>query len=99
MDTNDQNQGEVVQYEFVKGHIAATMALVNGLVLQNAIDRDALNGYFASFLSQLPHNRDTLALRLIIDQWRQGLYTAKPEANRLNAHLFEVIEGGRGAAE
>ena len=99
MDINEPNHGEVVQYEFVKGHIAATMALVNGLVLQNAIDRDALDGYFTNFLSQLPHSRDTLALRLIIDQWRQGLYTAKPEANRLNAHLFEVIEGGRGAAE
>ena len=99
MDMNDQNHGEVVQYEFVKGHIAATMALVNGLVLQNAIDRDALDGYFTSFLSQLPHTRDTLALRLIIDQWRQGLYAAQPETSRLNAHLFEVIEGGRGAAE
>ncbi len=70
MDTEEQNHGEVVQYEFVKGHIAVTMALVNGLVLQNAIDRYALDDYFTSFLNQLPHTRDTLALRLIIDQWR-----------------------------
>lgn len=89
---------DVVQFEFVKGHIAATMALVNGLVLQGAVDRDALDGYFTSFLSQLPHTRKTLALRLIVDQWRQGLHTEQPES-RLNAHVFEVIKGGRGAAD
>lgn len=99
MDSKDQDHGEVVQYEFVKGHIAATMALVNGLIVQNVIDRDALDNYFTDFLSQLPHTRKTLALRLIIDQWRQGLYSAQPETGRLNAHIFEVIEGGRGAAE
>ncbi|WP_321504315.1 hypothetical protein [Breoghania sp.] len=98
-EADGQSQGGLVHYEFVKAHIAATMALVNGLVIQNAIDRDALDGYFTGFLSQLPHSRDTLALRLIIDQWRQGLHTAQPEPNRLNAHLFEVIQGGREAAE
>ncbi|WP_321341058.1 hypothetical protein [Breoghania sp.] len=98
-ETDGQNHGGLVHYEFVKAHIAATMALVNGLVIQNAVDRDALDSYFTGFLSQLPHNRDTLALRLIIDQWRQGLHTAQPEPSRLNAHLFEVIQGGRGAAE
>ena len=94
-----RDPGNVLHYEFVKAHIAATMALVNGLVIQGAIDRDALDGYFTGFLSELPHNRDTLALRLIIDQWRQGLHTAQPESSRLNAHLFEVIQGGRGAVD
>lgn len=98
MDETGPGGAEVMEFEFVKGHIAATMALVNGLIVQNVIDRTALDAYFTDFLSNLPHTRKTLALRLIIDQWRQGLYDGQADS-RMRAHIFSVIEGGRGAAD
>lgn len=83
-----------VEFDFVKGHIAATMTLIHGLIEQGLIDRDQLDAFFASFISSLPHNRDTLGLRLILDQWRQGLRDGAAE-DELKGKLFEVIRGGR----
>ncbi|TYC58687.1 hypothetical protein FMN50_09590 [Rhodobacterales bacterium] len=83
-----------VEFDFVKGHIAATMTLIHALIEQDLIDRDRLDSFFASFVSDLPHNRETLGLRLIIDQWRQGLRDGEAE-EELKAKLFEVISGGR----
>ncbi len=78
----------------MKGHIAATMTLILGLVDQGVVDREKLDVFFAGFVSQLPHRRDTLGLRLVIDQWRQGLRDGEDE-NVLRQRMFEVIEGGR----
>lgn len=83
-----------IELEFVKGHIAATMTLIHGLIDQGVIDRDRLDRFFAGFVGELPHNRDTLGLRLVIDQWRQGLKDGEPE-EVLRQQLFEVINGGR----
>lgn len=85
-----------VEFDFVKGHIAATMTLIHGLIDQGLIDRDHLDAFFASFIGDLPHNRETLGLRLILDQWRQGLRDGKSE-EELNGKLFEVINGGRNS--
>ena len=93
-DDEDQGDAGVVEFDFLKGHIAATMTLVHGLIAQDAIDRDALDVYFTDFLSRLPQTRQTLPMRLIIDQWRQGLRDDHTE-NKLRRHIFEVIEGGR----
>ncbi|SDU11076.1 hypothetical protein SAMN05428979_1681 [Stappia sp. ES.058] len=81
-------------FEFLKGHIAATMALIHGLIAQNALDRNALDDFFTDYLSGLPHTRETLALRLVIDQWRQGLRDGQDE-HQLRRHFLEVISGGR----
>ncbi|MCX2722637.1 hypothetical protein [Roseibium salinum] len=85
-----------VEFDFVKGHIAATMTLIHGLIDQGLIDRDHLDAFFASFIGDLPHNRETLGLRLILDQWRQGLRNGEDE-EELNGKLFEVINGGRNS--
>lgn len=84
----------VVEFDFLKGHIAATMTLIQGLKAQGVIDSDALDNYFTDFLSHVPQTRQTLALRLIIDQWRQGLRD-DPCEKKMRRQLFEVIEGGR----
>ena len=83
-----------VEFEFLKGHIAATMALIQGLAAQGAIDREALDNFLNDFLSRLPHTRQTLPLRLVIDQWRQGLRDGEEEP-QMRRHIFDVIEGGR----
>jgi hypothetical protein len=90
MDTHSSS----VEFDFVKGHIAATMTLIHGLIDQGLIDRQRLDMFFAAFVGDLPHNRETLGLRLIIDQWRQGLRDGEEEEG-LKATLFEVIRGGR----
>ena len=85
---------ETVELEFVKSHIAATMTLIHGMIDQGVLDRDRLDVFFAGFLDELPHTRETLGLRLVIDQWRQGLTSGEDEAN-LRQKLFEVINGGK----
>lgn len=83
-----------VEFDFVKGHIAATMTLIHGLIDQGLINRDQLDNFFAAFVTDLPNTRETLGLRLIIDQWREGLRKGDPEED-LKEQLFEVINGGR----
>ncbi|SHM69436.1 hypothetical protein [Roseibium suaedae] len=85
---------EPIELEFVRGHIAATMTLVLGLIDQGVIDRERLDAFFAGFISELPHTRDTLGLRLVLDQWRDGLRSGRDES-QLRQSLFEVIKGGR----
>lgn len=85
---------EAIELEFVKGHIAATMTLIHGLIDQGVLDRDRLDTFFAGFLEELPHTRDTMSLRLVIDRWRQGLVSGEDEPH-LRKTLFEVINGGR----
>lgn len=85
---------ETVELEFVKAHIAATMTLIHGLIDQGVLDRDRLDGFFSGFLDQLPHTRNTLGLRLVIDQWRQALVSGKDEPD-LRQKVFEVIDGGK----
>jgi len=88
------SQTNSVEFDFVKGHIAATMTLIHGLIDQGLLDRDRLDAFFAAFIGDLPHSRETLGLRLILDQWRQGLKDGEPE-EELRGKLFEVIRGGR----
>ncbi|MES0881961.1 hypothetical protein [Roseibium sp. SCP14] len=88
------NHTSSVEFDFVKGHIAATMTLIHGLIDQGLIDRHHLDSFFASFLGDLPHSRETFGLRLILDQWRQGLQEGETE-EALKGKLFEVIHGGR----
>lgn len=83
-----------IEFDFVKGHIAATMTLIHALIDQGAVDRERLDGFFNAFLNDLPNNRETLSLRLIIDQWREGLRNGQPEET-LKGEIFAVIEGGR----
>ncbi|WP_421983147.1 hypothetical protein [Roseibium sp.] len=90
MDTHTNS----VEFDFVKGHIAATMTLIHALIDQGVIDREQLDVFFASFIGELPHNRETLGLRLILDQWRQGLREGDPE-EELKGMIFEVISGGQ----
>ncbi|MEL7528791.1 MAG: hypothetical protein AAFN16_23695 [Pseudomonadota bacterium] len=90
MDTHTNS----VEFDFVKGHIAATMTLIHALIDQGVIDREQLDAFFASFIGELPHNRETLGLRLILDQWRQGLREGDPE-EELKGMIFEVISGGQ----
>ncbi len=92
--TTSDNCPSTVELEFVKGHIAATMTLIHGLIDQGVLDRERLDSFFAGFLEELPHTRDTLGLRLILDQWRQGLLSGEEEPV-LRKALFEVINGGR----
>lgn len=94
-DTSGGNTTGTAEYEFLRGHIAATMALIHGLIAQGALDRQALDDYFTDYLSRLPHTRETLALRLVIDQWRQGLRDGQDEA-QLRRNFLEVIYGGKG---
>ncbi|MEP1930446.1 MAG: hypothetical protein ABJN98_03550 [Roseibium sp.] len=82
-----------VEFDFVKGHIAATMTLIHGLIEQGLIDRERLDSFFAAFVRDLPNTRETLGLRLIIDQWREGLRNGDPEDD-LKEQIFEVINGG-----
>ncbi|MBN9670681.1 hypothetical protein [Roseibium aggregatum] len=89
-----ETQANSVEFDFVKGHIAATMTLIHGLIDQGLLDRDRLDAFFAAFIGDLPHSRETLGLRLILDQWRQGLTDGEPE-EELRGKLFEVIRGGR----
>ena len=94
--STDDTIAGMVEFEFLKGHIAATMALIHGLIAQGALDRVALDDFFTDYMSGLPHTRETLALRLIIDQWRQGLRDGQDDA-QLRRHFLEVISGGRQA--
>lgn len=91
--TAEMHSGSM-ELEFVKGHIAATMTLIHALIDQGTLDRTRLDEFFAGFISQLPHSRDTLGLRLVLDQWREGLREGMKEED-LRANLFEVIKGGR----
>ncbi len=81
------------EFDFLKGHIAATMTLIHALIDQGAVDRVALDSFFAGFMHQLPHNRQTLALRTVLEQWRQGLRDGHDVA-QLNRRVFEVVRGG-----
>lgn len=81
-----------VEMEFVKGHIAATMVLIQGLWEQNLLDKAALERYFTSYLENLPSDRTTLPLRLIIDQWREDLRNGMTESE-LRGKVLSVIEG------
>ncbi|NBN62092.1 hypothetical protein GWI72_05710 [Microvirga tunisiensis] len=81
------------EFDFLKGHIAATMTLIHALIDQGTVDRKALDAFFAGFVDQLPHNRQTLALRLVLEQWRQGLRDGQ-EVGQLNRRVFEVVRGG-----
>lgn len=85
---------EPLELEFVRGHIAATMTLVLALIDQGVIDRERLDGFFAGFMSELPHTRDTFGLRLVLAQWRDGLRDGRND-EQLRQKIFEVIEGGR----
>ena len=46
MDTHTNS----VEFDFVKGHIAATMTLIHALIDQGVIDREQLDVFFASFI-------------------------------------------------
>ncbi|WP_208979003.1 hypothetical protein [Stappia stellulata] len=93
-DGDSDTMADAAGFEFLKGHIAATMALIHGLIAQNALDRHALDSFFTDYLARLPHTRETLALRLVIDQWRQGLRDGQDE-HQLRRHFLEVVSGGR----
>jgi len=93
-ESSEYNHPATLELDFVKGHIAATMTLIHALIDQGAVNRDALDSFFAGFMCQVPHTRDTLPLRLVIDQWRKGLREGEPESE-LRHRLFGVIEGGR----
>ncbi|WP_209010723.1 hypothetical protein [Labrenzia sp. PHM005] len=92
--TTKETQMNSIEFDFVKGHIAATMTLIHALIDQGAVDRERLDGFFKGFIDDLPNNRDTLSLRLIIDQWREGLRNGESEET-LKGEIFAVIEGGR----
>lgn len=82
------------EFDFVKANIAATLTLVNALIHQGVVDRDLLDEFLAGVISQLPHNRQTLALRVVLDQWRQGLRDGRDVAF-VTRPSFEVVDGGR----
>jgi hypothetical protein len=82
------------EFDFVKANIAATLTLVNALIHQGAVNRDLLDEFLAGVISQLPHNRQTMALRLVLDQWRQGLRDGRDVAF-VTRPSFEVVDGGR----
>lgn len=84
-----------VELEFLKGHIAATMTLIEGLIAQGAVDARALDSFFASFLARLPSNRQTLALRLVIEQWRQAL----GEDDNPGPDYISLLNGGYDEAD
>ncbi|WP_430512221.1 hypothetical protein [Pannonibacter phragmitetus] len=81
------------EFDFVKANIAATLTLVNALIHQGAVNRDLLDEFLAGVIGQLPHNRQTLALRLVLDQWRQGLRDGR-DAGIVMRPSFEVFDGG-----
>ncbi|WP_208999258.1 hypothetical protein [Roseibium sediminis] len=91
-----ENEVGTVELDFVKGHIAATMTLIHAMIEQDVLDRYQLDTFFAGFVSQLPHTRETMSLRLIIDQWRNALREGEDE-KELRGRLFEVINGGRAS--
>jgi hypothetical protein len=92
--TQKETHMNSIEFDFVKGHIAATMTLIHALIDQGTIDRERLDTFFNAFVSDLPNNRDTLSLRLIIDQWREGLRLGVSDED-LKGQIFAVIEGGR----
>ncbi|MTH96982.1 hypothetical protein [Roseibium sp. RKSG952] len=92
--TTAETEASGLEMHFVKGHIAATMTLIHGLIDQDILDRDRLDRFFESFLSELPHTANTMSLRIVLDEWRKGLRSGDPEAE-LRSRLFEVIQGGR----
>jgi hypothetical protein len=92
--TTVDSHSNSIEFDFVKGHIAATMTLIHALIDQGLIDRERLDTFFATFMGDLPHSRETLGLRLILDQWRQGLRDGEA-VEELKGQLFEVIRGGR----
>lgn len=83
-----------IEFDFVKGHIAATMTLIHALIDQDVIDRDRLDRFFEQFAGNLPDVRETMGLKMIIDQWREGLRNGEPD-DTLRGQIFAVIEGGR----
>ncbi len=91
---NNETQMSSIEFDFVKGHIAATMTLIHALIDQGALDRERLDSFFAAFVKDLPNDRETLSLRLIIDQWREGLRSGESE-DSLKGQIFAVIDGGR----
>lgn len=88
----------LVEFEFLKGHIAATMALIYGLIEQGCVDQKALDKYFTQFVAALPRNRQTLALRVVIDQWRQNLKIeedlSEEGASQHKTPVLRLIQGG-----
>jgi hypothetical protein len=87
-----------IELDFLTGHIAATMALIQGLIQQGSIDQKTLDAYFEQFSANLPHTKRTLALRIILDQWRQNLGTEEEDTPRKSEvkkrrHL-RLIKGG-----
>lgn len=80
-----------VEMEFVKGHIAATMVLIQGLMQQGRIDAAELDSFFTRYLDSLPNKRSTLPLRLIIDQWREGIRQEDGE-DKLRRHILSVVD-------
>ena len=89
---------ESANLDFLKGHIAATMTLVQALIDQGAVNGVAMDKYFEQFLAELPHTRQTLTLRIILNQWREGLRNDEHSAS-MRRSIFEVVEGGNNAAE
>ncbi|MEP3276397.1 MAG: hypothetical protein ABJN26_05500 [Stappiaceae bacterium] len=85
--------------EFLRANVTATNILLQGLIDQNAIDYAALEKYFLQRIENMPGDRSTLATRLVLDQWCQGMKGSQqacsetPESE-LSAP-FEVIVGGR----
>jgi|GEM_PF-1548157 len=92
--TPKEPQMNSIEFDFVKGHIAATMTLIHALIDQGTVDRERLDSFFEAFVSGLPKTRDTLSLRLIVDQWREGLRNGET-GDELKGQIFAVIEGGR----
>lgn len=85
--------------EFLRANVLATNILLQGLIDQNAIDWAALERYFMQRIESMPSDRSTLATRLVLDQWCQGMKGAQPAEGESPApgcrqQSFEVIEGG-----
>lgn len=92
--TTKENEMNSIEFDFVKGHIAATMTLIHAMIDQGSLDRDRLDSFFKAFIKELPNTRDTLSLRLIIDQWCEGLRNGETD-DELKGQIFAVIDGGR----
>ncbi len=85
--------------EFLRANVLATNILLQGLIDQNAIDRAALEKYFMQRIATMPSDRSTLATRLVLDQWCQGMKEAQQADHQSTAQesrqqSFEVIAGG-----
>ncbi len=94
MNKNTENAlANSVEFEFVKGHIAATMALIHGLMDQGLIDREHLDVFFANFIRELPHKRETFGLRLILEEWREGLREGGCD-KKMKHQLYQLANSG-----